>query len=142
MDTSITDQLTQLHDISLKELFETINSHKSALHDLVEQARAELTALVGGPQSQQQVCVCLSSTMPITQSCPWLTDAVIYCVLTTARRLLLPMVMKQQARQQHQKQQKQQTQQVCGGTSWGVEPRLARTAVACVSNAVPVSCRQ
>lgn len=49
----ITDQLTQLHDSSLKELFETINSHKSALHDLVQQAHEELTALVGGAPAQQ-----------------------------------------------------------------------------------------
>lgn len=45
--SDITDRLTELHDSSLKELFETIDSHKLALHDLVQQAQVELTALVG-----------------------------------------------------------------------------------------------
>jgi hypothetical protein len=50
---TITEQLTQLHDSSLKELFETIDGHKAALHELVQQAHAELTALVGGgPQAE------------------------------------------------------------------------------------------
>ena len=48
--------LTQLHDSTLKELFETIDCHKSALHDLVQQAQAELIALVGSPEQQVQYC--------------------------------------------------------------------------------------
>jgi hypothetical protein len=45
---TITEQLTQLHDSSLKELFDAIDGHKAALHELVQQTHAELTALVGG----------------------------------------------------------------------------------------------
>lgn len=59
----IADQLTQLHDNSLRELFDVIDNHKSALHDLVQQAQAELTALVGAPaatSSQQVMRACLS----------------------------------------------------------------------------------
>lgn len=43
----ITARLTQLHDTSLRELFEAINGHNTALHGLVQQAHAELSALVG-----------------------------------------------------------------------------------------------
>lgn len=46
--SEITEQLTALHESSLVELFESINGHKAALHELVQQAHAELTALVSG----------------------------------------------------------------------------------------------
>lgn len=71
--TDITDRLTQLHDSSLKDLFETINGHKSALHDLVQQARAELTALSAagrGPPDTQQVCATYTAPPSQTQACP------------------------------------------------------------------------
>lgn len=62
MAADITDRLTQLHDSSLKELFEAINGHKAALHDLVQHAHAELSALVGRAEAQPVMHLQLLST--------------------------------------------------------------------------------
>lgn len=69
MAADITDRLTQLHDSSLKELFEAINGHKAALHDLVQHAHAELSALVGraeAAEAQPVMHLLLPSTVQLS----------------------------------------------------------------------------